>query len=1103
MNFNPFTAKFDFNGKNLIEASAGTGKTYSIAAIYLRLLIEKKLNPANILAVTFTIDAAEELKERIRKIIITSYKFLMGEINETELTDSSLKQYLESIPKNESLLRLKEAMLLFDEASIYTIHKFCKRVLSENPIDTNATFEQNFSSDDKDFLIDTLYHLYRQWLYKEDFIIISYFLKKYTDQKLINLINSYFFSINSIIIPPKDVIIDEIKDLHTEVIDSFYQLKNNYNKPAKYKDEFFAQENTLINDFGNFKVSNKIMEAYPDFTEKYQLLCSKIEQHIENNIFNSLEELEKQLNIQKMKKNLLTFTDIIRNVYLAIKKHTLNPKKYGELQALLIDEFQDTDFLQVFIFEKIFEDKTAFFIGDPKQSIYRFRGADLNAYFYATDKVEKKNRFRLTTCYRSTKNLIDNFNKIFSQNNFFQDSKISYEKINVPSLQKLHIVTGDKTKDLCIYLKDVTNKSGILDDVISEINYLLKNAQIKEIVTGCETVRKITPSDIAIIVPSNMDAEDIRAHFSKYGIKTVLNSTKSVFETDEAKELYLLFDALENYSNNVKVQTALLTKIFNKKINELSEETISHYKEKFSKYSKLLTKKGIIPLFLHLFKEEKTKINILKETGGERIFTNYMHILELLQNASRYENLTIENIKKWLSARMTGSVKESEDYELRLESDQNAVKITTIHKSKGLEYPVVFLLFFNYSYSEKYEDFFFTEFDATKGQHVITSKSLASTFASLEEDIAEKARLFYVSLTRAKGKCYLFDYKTKGYKYLDTFLYGAAIGEKLNFETKISSLTNLLQDTAIIKVIQDESKEIAFHTIYQESLDLKFNEFQGEIKRDYQLSSYSAITHGKTDELTDFFDDEYLEEVLFNELDIKSKTELPPGAKTGNMIHQILETIPYDISDKELKYVIEEFIRNYGFDNNAYNYTFNMIKSLLNKSIIIDRKQFYLKDLSSINKINEFEFYIPIKNLNDFLSSVHNLFLSKGEKDFAEQIKTLINGKFDFKHYLRGFIDLVFEYNGKFYIIDWKTNYLGDNLSDYSLENIKDEIAKNHYYLQILLYQLALYKYLKQLNNKNFKLGEVFYIFTRGFDPSKNLGIFRYRFSEEELDAIE
>lgn len=1222
--FNPFDCVFKSGGKNLIEASAGTGKTYSIAALYLRLVLEKDassgdfLSPKNILVVTFTIEATEELKERIRHILKSSFDYISAASSNTHVIakntrktssedciDVSQKLYLDDISyrigTGQVLSRLREALLFFDEAAIYTIHRFCKKVLSENPMDTDSAFEQNMESDDREFIDGALYDFYRKWLYGQHPAVISYFLREH-NLSLENLLRKYLFSINPLIefsgrsgaVLEKNE--DNIGNLHSELIGLFLKFKRNYFnkvdsgeiKKIVYMNDFFDEEPSLRFDPAALRINDKpgFLKYCPGFKEKYEEFGSVVGLHIKESILEHIAGMADRYRGLEKRQNSLTFDRMTRSVYNAVIDGGINAGKYRNLKVLLIDEFQDTDFLQVEIFNRIFEGKTVFYIGDPKQSIYSFRGADLVAYFYAisgngtfnsaeeaSDRIKK---FDLTVSYRSTKSLINCFNRIFSRNNFFGDSSstanaaIEYKNVSVPESQKVRVIAKSglcgasayPPEDFIYHKSEVKNKDGILPELLAEIKLLLdrNNAFI---LRRDGSKKPVEPSDIAVITTFNSYASDIKNFLSVNGVKSVLNSAESVFASDEAKALFLFLEAVENYSDTRCVKSALTTDIFSLPIKLLnnSETLITGYKKKFGHYNKVIEEKGPIPLFAHIFKEECSRKKILSKNNGERIYTNFYHLIELIQGASADGANTAQDLKKWLNDRITGKERDAKGHELRLESDGNSVRITTIHGSKGLEFPIVFLVYFNYRFDVKKADFFTCDFDLAKGRHVLNVAGFDENGinALKERDRNEKARLFYVALTRAMGRCYVLDYnrtRDAGDAYIDEFVgmnlsdspakSGACKEADLCSDT-IYSLGNA--EVAVADNFQANPAEIAatYMSAAEKGLSefkkLSFSEFnEYAIKRAYGMTSYSSIVSYAVKTAEDSYG-EYLGESYSNE---KSKNysyysegegseQLPYGASYGNVVHKLLSEIDYNIPDDALLARIKEELSGYNKGSRSFNirYTFSMIKNLFSRPFFSDEDSganFTLADIPYGDRVNEMEFLMPLKDTAVFFKKLGSI-LRSAENDgysgrFAESLeifKEREGYEKTFKKYLKGFIDMVFVIKDKYYIVDWKTNYLGPNHSDYSEPLIADEMCKEHYYLQSIIYQIAIYKHLKSLSllkfgNKNggYEIGGALYVFTRGFsfdnfgvNVGESLalngfpGVFRHGLSAAQLEELD
>ena len=1072
MGFNPFKERFDFEGKNLIEASAGTGKTYSIAAIYLRLILEKGLLPPDILTVTFTVDATEELKKRVRAVIKNSYDFLLNKKSNT-LIDSTLKDYLSALKperKNRSLFLLRESLMLFDDAPIYTIHKFCKRLLSENPVESGVSIDMNFSSKEDEFIEEMVFYILRKWLYGQDKMVANFFCDDFLKTFAIKDIITKYLSADKLAFEYNSVDLKSIKEQYDNLIE---EIKKNEDLKkfflnAPYNNGYPPPN--ILKEIVKKSKQNNIARAYGIFR-------SSLLSYITSNVLELLEGAKRYVDMLKTERNELTFSDLIKLVFDAVSSERL---KSCPFKALLIDEFQDTDFLQVYIFERLFKDKVSFYIGDAKQSIYGFRSADLSAYFYATENI--RNRFNLNVCYRSTNGLISAFNKIFAQEGFFEDKRIKYGEVEPVEFPKVRVITKDNSKDLNFYiLKDVTKKEDVLPALTNELKNLLNSAFIEE---NTGKTRKLKPQDICILVRKNSDAENIRDYLSRNGIKCTLATTKSVYDTNQAQEVLGTLKAVNNFTNVSYVKTALLSDIFHKTTEDvIKEEPIAEYKQHFLHYKEYLNKKGIMACFLHIFNAENTKVYILKKPNGERIYTNYLHILELLQDKQKKEKLTIEQLIRYLQLKITNKSGSAEEEELRLESDENAVKISTIHKSKGLEFPVVFLLYFaGVSYKNNRVPLVFKFDDKNKRYTVTLNRD------SNKEDESEISRLFYVALTRAMSKCYIFDYKRRGKSTLNKLLYG----DKSSLNDIINVLNGNFSDIAAVKTISEDDDRIPLKNTEEQKKELEFKPFRGEIKSVHLLTSYSSLAKNR-----DVLYEEELIEEPFSEEFTANMPILPPGAQTGSIIHKILEEIDFSIEDDALLNTIQKSMSDYSQE--AIDFTFNMIKNLLHKPFILNSKEFALNRLANNKRISEMKFFISIKNPNAFFNTLSDIFKERGDSEFSERLKRIKSA--NIKHYLIGFIDLVFEFDSKIYIVDWKTNYLGTSFKDYLQENLYREIAANDYFLQFGIYQLAVYKYIKSLNS-DFKPGDILYLFVRGFEPENGNGIFRYKFREDELNEL-
>lgn len=539
-------------------------------------------------------------------------------------------------------------------------------------------------------------------------------------------------------------------------------------------------------------------------------------------------------------------------------------------------------------------------------------------------------------------------------------------------------------------------------------------------------------------------------------------------------------------------------------------------------------------MFRYLLFQEKIRVRLLSFSDGERRLTNLLHLAEVLHHEEHHNQLTMDSLIKWFSEQINPELPRLEEHQLRLETDEYAVKIVTIHKSKGLEYPVVFCPFLwdKSKIRNANEPFVFHEgADLTLdlgSEHKNENRALAE-----KEILSENLRLLYVALTRARNCCYTAwgRFNEAGSSAMSYLLHSGEKNDEKNIvdalETSFNDSTND-QMKEVLKNLETEAKgAIGIHEITEpvsteyvpsgeenEALSLKL--FSGHIDRTWKISSFSSLAAEKQlllepqlysfPELPDY--DQEIQSERIPEKDPTGIFAFPRGAKAGSFMHDLFEHLNFtEKDDAAIKTKVAEKLILYGFDISWQETVFDMIKKVLSVPLHPDRKDLTLSVIPESNKVSELEFYFPLQTLSS--EKLKNIFLTYGDenlpKEFPEQIEHLLFAPA--RGFMRGFIDLIFRFQDSFYVIDWKSNFLGTNVEDYHREKLATVMSEEYYHLQYLLYTVALDKYLsKQVSNYHYKkhFGGVFYLFLRGIDPEKGsaFGIYRSRPSEKLIHGL-
>jgi exodeoxyribonuclease V beta subunit len=1176
-------------GTNLIEASAGTGKTYTIAGLFLRLVIEKQLPINQILVVTFTKAATEELKERIRNTLLDAKCAFLTDSSHDVLIKTIVEKY-----ENRALAiqLIEDALMDFDNAAIFTIHGFCQRVLHENAFETQSLFDTELVADPTGLTREIADDFWRKHFYHLPMEFISYLLKKISGPE-------YFLSLLTKHKTPDVKIVPELEKPDLPSLDNFRivfkKLQNTWPE-SRHRVAFLLRDSSLNGSvYGSLKTADiltgvskreltiasmtALMDrfvdeksiGFPIFKGFEKFTTSKIENSTRKNhstlsheyfdicdaLFRTGVSLEsemqtysmyfktkcfkfaqEQLLIRKKQNNIQFYDDLLIKLKNALedkggkKLSQIIRKKYS---VALVDEFQDTDVLQYVIFSRIFDStkSTLFMIGDPKQSIYSFRGADIFSYMNAARSTDSK--YTLIKNWRSNPNLITAVNTIFSDvNKPFVFDKIAFEK-GIPGKEIKSIDEGSQPALIigCLGMgkntktpKPISKTEAvpfIAKAVAREISNLILNHTNNP-------SHGILEKDIAVLVRTNRQAQIIKQNLSLEGIPSVLYHTGNIFHTHEAMEMERILLSIAEPGNGRAFNAAMVTDTIGVAVEDLDSiiEQPSWLEAKsgrFREYFSLWTRYGFIRMFRLLLAEEKVRERLLSFPDGERRLTNLLHLSEILHQESSEKQLGVSGLLKWLSEKRNTEMPESETHQLRLESDEQAVKIITIHKSKGLEFPVVFCPFAWEGSLMRDKEILFHDTDSSQSLILDLGSEKFDTHLGIaqNERLAENLRLLYVALTRAIQKCYLVwgrinTAETSSIAYL--LHYKGQTEDILNENLLISLKKDVLErneedlfqdledlstrSQGTIKIVPlsvDDTMERLPDEGKREGLSCRH--FSGKIDTTWNISSFSRLVSHRTLDAElpdrDIYQNLYAP-IMDNNLHLHENGNIfsfPKGTRAGIFFHDLFENLDFAGSDiNERIELISKKLNEYGFDSKWKNPVCAMVDNVLSLPICFNKTTLMLSSIQCHNRINEMEFYFPLKPLSP--NRLRKIFSDYGGidllGDFPEQLDKL---SFSLtKGFMKGFIDMIFHDQDKFWLVDWKSNYLGSSVEDYGKNVLRNVMSRDFYILQYHLYVLALHQYL-QLRMPEFRyerhFGGVFYIFIRGVDPDKSpdYGIFK------------
>ena len=1155
---NPFDVKLE--NTILIEASAGTGKTYTITTIYTRLVLEG-YRPDSILVVTFTEAAASELKLRIRKRLLQALSCLDDvKVEPDNKTDSEFNVFLQSGTGKElkaKKLYLKSALKLFDETSILTIHSFCLKMLKENAFESKTLFDIELSADSSLLEKEICFDFFAEYINNLDPLFLKYLKKKnFVPDKLIKKF-SPLLSRPDISLIPETIEFIDVFDEYREIIKAIQGYVENKDheiedfiincsgiKKQSYKKNSVKNwleqirnqliqtgENTVFKmeekgdslfKFTLTRLHEKLKSGYdlPEF--EFFSLCQRILELsfvFDNNIINLeikyFKYLKEKLLKNKETKGVVYFNDLINDLAGA-----LNGKPHSEIlistiqkkyHAVLIDEFQDTDQTQYSIFSKLFANRRNLFcmIGDPKQAIYGFRGGDIFAYLKAVK--DSKKVYSLDKNYRSDPMLVESVNSVFIKKmNPFLYEDIGFLPVKTPEISenRLHEDGREVSCFKFLYLKhedaliDVDKKGFIKKGWANDNIPAIVARDIAKLLNSnvCLKEENIKPSDIAVLVRKNDQAKKVSKALNSFHIPSHIYSSDSVFDSKEAMEMTDLLSAVLEPENDGFIKAALLTDIFEftgNDIDELNnvEGLFPVWQKNFKNYQTLWIKHGFIRMIQEVFYSpeafSKTNTSI-----SERTLTNYSHLIELLHYEESDQHFSPVFLLNWFKQEQGRAIRKSSLEELRLETDESAVSIVTIHKSKGLEWPVVYLPYLwdgktntgkeDYCLFHDPDDDFKEKFDMGSAD-INIAKTLAENEAK-----AEEVRLLYVALTRAASMVNIVwgRFNSVNISALGNIIHGAFVTDDAQMINDIKLLTDNNSQGMEVD-IYEPAKALSYnYDIQQESAESSIK--QGDIKslsrsvfQSWKISSFSSLVANIDYK---FSESRGTEEEIFENNKITLK-DFPAGAGSGEFFHSIFEDLDFNDNNEHILTLIKLKLGNFGYNPEIWEkITHQAVNQILSTPLLDEKKDMVLKNIKSTKRLNELEFFFPVKTINS--SKFYNCFKKYMKCSFASKyVDKLLELEFSsVSGFMKGFIDLVFEFDNKWYIVDYKSNFLGQSYDDYSCDAMDDAMIEHHYILQYHIYVVALHKYLKfrQKNyDYNLHFGGVFYLFIRGMHPEQ------------------
>jgi exodeoxyribonuclease V beta subunit len=817
-----------------------------------------------------------------------------------------------------------------------------------------------------------------------------------------------------------------------------------------------------------------------------------------------------------------------------------------QFPVALIDEFQDTDPLQYAIFGKVYLNRPQiglFMIGDPKQAIFAFRGADIHTYMSARRDTSEDRRYTLGRNYRSTDGLVQSVNRMFSvaaahpRGAFLFDERIPFENVDAQGRAARFTVNGVAAHSMHLwYLRQTeplskTVEGGYLDRMAESfagaVARLLNLAQHQPPLAGFQKpgaeLEPLRPADIAILVRDGHEAVAMRRALDRRRVRSVYLSDKdSVLRSPEAVEVLFLMRGCAEPRQAGILRAALATRILALSLAQLDRlnrdgSAWEMEVERFSRYHWIWRHQGVLPMLRTLLHEFGVATRLLAETGGERSLTNLLHLAELLQIQANELDGT-PGLIRWLAEQVRRTSGGVDEQILRLESDEALVRVVTIHKSKGLEYPLVFLPFIC-----SFREVTRANFGMAAVHHLrspmemVTDPTEQDIQAADDERLAEDLRLLYVAVTRARFACWL-GIAVMGRTMASgetTTLHLSAPGYLLSGQKMIPTralvehLAQLKGTCAHIAVapLPDPGTDIYSPPDADRMLSQALV-FNGRVPCDWRVSSYSGLMAGARlpaafpgaaedrgaqfdaphsaveDQLQEF--ETYPLSGTAAATGAHSIHRFPRGPQPGTFLHGLLEWVADEGFDtlahagRLLDDKIGLLCSARGWQEWAGMLT-DWLHRLLHTPLSLpdDRRPLTLAALKTGDYQAEMEFLFAAHQVaaQELDACITAGILKGAGRPRLQAIQ--LNGM------LKGFIDLVVCHGGRYYVMDYKSNYLGEDRHAYGGDAMAAAILEHRYDLQYVLYTLALHRLLAaRLPDYHYRrdVGGVLYLFLRGVD---------------------
>lgn len=1168
---------FPLRNSRLIEASAGTGKTYTIAALYLRLVLghgtERCYTPDELLVVTFTEPATEELRDRIRANLSRAAAYFRGEVSVDDVFLQQLKADFPTDKHNYYGRLLDLAAQAMDEAAVHTIHGWCNRMLREHAFASGSLFTQQLNTDTAAMWEQVSHDYWRTFVS----VLQEHELAQY------QLISSAFASPQALLSAARGI----VEQTHNHVTEPAAILQNVAVAEQHVRDTFhqgnwaqWANEcEDVLNQLRAQKLTNAVKlksasvakwfsqirewaaqltqpnapllpslqpvsgwyllspeglaqdglkTALPDHPLWGTLSALKAAVDALPNPRNSLLQhaatwLQQRFTQLQAQRAEMGFNDMLTRLAAALRGENgadLARTIREQFPIAMVDEFQDTDPVQYAIFDHVYaiantpDNLGIFLIGDPKQAIYSFRNADIHTYLQAR-RATTGRHYTLATNFRSTQAMVAASNALFLQAQHaprgpfhFRNSERNEDELPFVPVQANGLATqwqvrgapGNALQFDCVAADTpITTKDALHQQLAAwQAEHIV--SLLNDSATGFTKrgeFQRLQPGDIAILVNKASEAKIVREALRQRGLQSVyLSDRDSVFASQMAVELLRVLQACAQPRDPGLLRAALLSQLLNLSLSDIdatlnNELLWDDFAERILSYHQRWQRQGVLAMIQRLLHDYGIPAQLLTQADGERQLTDLLHLAEQLQqHAATSEGMA--GLLRYLPehielAQSANNRTDSKEQQVRLESDSELIQVVTIHKSKGLQYPIVFLPFVAAVNELRRRIHFPALYHSADGaiQVAFDDSNEAVTAKLDQERLEEDIRKLYVAVTRAQFATYigLAPYNT----VQDTALgYLLSAGGELQLEQ-----VQLPPGCSRVEVPETVSCS-RYEPPQQPQPQWRYCVMPKSQFEPWWVASYSALKYGDwVSSRGAVLDNADAENALEARYDIQPESlqvpaanslhSFPKGAEAGTYLHNLLEDAAAEgfrqlASDTQLR---QHFIEQRTQLEPWLSYRtvlHDWLHDLLTTPFTAGDVQLALSDLSHYQA--EPEFWFPAENISaQQLDKQLQQHILVGF-DRPQALPMQLNGM------LKGFIDLVFEFNGRYYVADYKSNYIGHDETAYTAMAMRDKILASRYDLQYVIYLVALHKLLRTRLGAEYDydthIGGAVYLFLRG-----------------------